>query len=772
MAILKKLPARPMVIVFLCFLIFESIYFPIQSKKADDTMCCFGDGQTVELSGILFKKEEKSEEYRYYLTHLSISDLAYPGKAILSTGSDDYPTGTKLKIIATVREPSRAQNQGGFDEMTYLKGQGIRLCVKRFTVLSAERTGLYWLLFPMETLKEKITQLYGEFLPGEEGGILSAMTLGEKSRMDEEAGQLFREAGLSHILAVSGLHVSIVGMGLFRFLKRLGMRDKACCVLASLSVVLYGVLTGLSVSTFRSVLMFLILMFSHVTGEGYDLLSAWMLALMIVLLTEPMAPLNSGCVFSFGAVLGIALVADPITKQYESICRKRYEKTLRYRLGKPYRKSAKERMVSAVLFALGVQLFTIPVVAYFYYEIPIYVVGLNLMVIPLLTLVVGVGLLGGVIGVILPCFMGLSRTLLYFCHLFLYFYEAASDASLHLPFAKALTGRPSVIRIVLYYGILLGFVYGRSLWNKLVKEMARTMIEPRLSETLKYIFGVGALSLFLLALILIRLPKGDRIDMLSVGQGDGISFFSREGVTFMIDGGSSSQKDVGKYVLKPFLSYHGRSRVDYWFLTHMDSDHISGCAELLEDGFAIKNLVLPMAIQREQDREELEHYHMLLDLCERNHTRVLYMKKGDVCGSGSLTFSCLYPDMPPCYSGANENSLVLKVSDGSFDMICTGDIGEEQERVILSDHVLPSDVEVLKAAHHGSNGSNCREWLSALSPKLCIISAGKNNHYGHPGREALERMDALDITHICTMDRGQISIYPKKNGSFAIKTYF
>ena len=230
----------------------------------------------------------------------------------------------------------------------------------------------------------------------------------------------------------------------------------------------------------------------------------------------------------------------------------------------------------------------------------------------------------------------------------------------------------------------------------------------------------------------------------------------------MVDGGSSSESELSKYTLLPYFRYRGIDRINYWFVTHLDEDHYSGLFELLSDGYRVEHVVLAKALEKN------EAFYELLKLCEENGTEVVYMERDDVCGTDSLRFTCLFPDYPSGFSGTNENSLCLLLSYGDFDMLLTGDMGEEQELAVLDCGVMP-DIEVLKSAHHGSKNSNCEKWLDAVDPKFAIISAGKNNRYHHPSAETLERFRERQIPSLCTIDSGEIRIYPDTDGRFAVE---
>lgn len=754
MGIFLKMPHRPMLFLFIPFLLLFPFLFAYREHTLTKASELFCDGEEFYIYGTLYKKELKSDSVNLYLKNLYYQKESIPGRLVISYDSDNIPMYAKVHICATVKIFSSSENDGGFDEKTYYNSMGIVFRGENAKIIEFQENKRLFLGEKLYLLKKEMMRCYDTYLPGEEAGLLRAMCLGDKTFLDTQAKSLFRDAGLSHILAVSGLHVSIVGMALFRFLKRMGFGYFLSGIFSAFTVLFYGSMVGFTNSSLRAVFMFFVLMLSMILGEAYDMVSSWMAAFIIVLCMEPLSVLNSGFVFSFGAVLGIFMIANPLVKRYEALCEDRFKKTLRYRRGKNYRKSLKEKTVSAVLFSVGIQLFTLPIVSFYYYEIPIYVVGLNLVLIPLLSVLIGGGLLGGM-GMVL---FGRGKGILYVCHLILYFYEYTSDQSLQLPMARIVVGKPSVVKSLLYYAVLFLLVY----WKKIY---ANVTIR-------KWVVRVLCMSLMLLFLLRFKGPGSTSISMLSVGQGDGICVISKEGVVYMVDGGSSSKKNIGKYTLKPFLSYHGISKVDCWLISHLDSDHISGLIELLEDGYPVDTVVLTESVKQLSEETAREHYETIEDLCEKTGAMIRYIQTGDSFGTKSLSFVCLSPEKGE-YDGTNENSMVLKMTYGDFDMIFTGDIGTEQEMDILNKRAKAlEDVEILKSAHHGSKYSNCEKWLTEISPKLTLFSAGKNNRYGHPSKETLERMNNCNLTYLSTIESGQVTLIPKTNGSFQVNTRY
>lgn len=248
--------------------------------------------------------------------------------------------------------------------------------------------------------------------------------------------------------------------------------------------------------------------------------------------------------------------------------------------------------------------------------------------------------------------------------------------------------------------------------------------------------------------------------MLDVGQGDAICLFGRSQVA-MIDGGSSSEAHVGKYTLLPFLKYRGVRRVDYWFVSHLDEDHVNGLEEVLDIGYPVRYLIFAEGIP--QDAKE---FQKLKKLAAKNHTKLAFMKQGDCLTSKDKDFkiSCLFPKREEWKEEeGNEHSLVLLYEaagirqKGTYRAIFGGDISSAEEAIICWEQKI-KQVDLVKANHHGSKYSNSEVWLDTLKPKLVLISAGKHNRYGHPHPETIERIRAIHCKWKETANVGQIRV--------------
>jgi len=295
--------------------------------------------------------------------------------------------------------------------------------------------------------------------------------------------------------------------------------------------------------------------------------------------------------------------------------------------------------------------------------------------------------------------------------------------------------------VLIYYGVLLSLIYRRN---------SDKMIRWR------QLLAVTALCFCLLLHIPVR---GLEVTFLDVGQGDGC-FLETRGCRVLVDGGSSSEKELGKGSLEPFLKSRGVGKIDYAIVSHGDADHISGLVYLLESvpDISISCLVLPCLSVGD------EAYNRLKELAALRGTEVVLMAEGDRLEKGKLILTCLYPGRSDSAADRNEQSLVVKADYGEFHLLLTGDMSSEGEERLIQrmDRELAgelAEVQVLKAAHHGSKTSSSQEFLDAVSPRWTVVSYGENNRYGHPAPEVMERLEKQNCEIWETAKSGAVMLH-------------
>ena len=760
----------------------------------------FEDGQQVRLVGEITRIEERERCVCYRLTDcvMDRSNEYMPCNDVLAyASSDEFSIGQILVITGTISLFEPAANEGGFDVRSYYQSQKIDFGVWVDTVEAVHGTGNRYSNFLMQIRKR-----LSESIAGCQGtdGILPAMLLGEKSQLNEEIKSLYRLAGIGHILAISGLHVTMLGIGLYRLLRRCGVRYASCAVFVSFVMLSYGWMTGGSMSTCRAVGMLLVYLLADVLGRGYDMLSALGLVIIVLLWDNPFLVHYSGFWLSVVAVLGVGVTGPVLVgwsncfHEHSSIL---YEGTgigekafERYAIGRKAaerkrdksrefgkdevrkttvrrrrEKSWKDKCRESLVMGLGIQITTLPLVALYYYELPIYALFLNSVVLMLVKYVVGVGGVAAVAGV--WC-LGLGTILMQPCNWILGLYQWACELTLSLPGARVITGCPAKWQIVLYYimlGIFLWVLARRTEVLRKQRDAKQELLKERGSDKKTdravvavhrkiEMFWVALWLILMISVILFHpLEKGE-VDILDVGQGDGSYVCTANGTTMFIDGGSLDVPDVGDNRILPFLKYKGVKGIDYWFVSHTDQDHISGLTEVLESGYPVRHLVFAAAVRENEKTVELA------GVAQEAGTKVVYMQAGDVLVAGSARLRCLYPTAGEQREDINELSLVLRLEEDGSSCLFTGDISSEVEKELLAIGAI-EEVDFLKAAHHGSKYSNSYEFLQALQPKIVSISCGENNRYGHPGEETLERLNQVDSKILRTDQNGEIRIMVK-----------
>lgn len=622
-------------------------------------------------------------------------------------GRESRILGSVIEGRGKVEPFSRASNPGEYDERNYRFGKGVVLALDEVEIKK-----VYQPMLPVREilyrLREHLAKVYDDILTEGNASLAKAMVLGDKENLDSEIRQLYQRNGIAHLIAISGLHIAMIGGSLYRLLrKRLGGYMLPAGI-GILFIVLYGMMTGLSGATMRAVLMIIISIGAEVSGRHYDLLTSMSVALFFMLLHNPYQLTQAGFLLSFGAVFGIAVIY-PIWKKIFP---------------------AMPRFAEGLFVSISVQAAILPVMLYYFYEFPVYGVFLNIIVIPLMGILLGLLLFGGVLGSFFP---GLAEIVMIPARCIFKVYEVVCNISEQMPCHTICTGRPELWWIVIYYGGMVMFL---------------------LLANAKKGFGVWLLAVitFYEALFgAFLVPQPLKVCMFDVGQGDGIYIRTPHGKHILMDGGSSSKSKVGTYILKNGVQFYGAKELDYVFISHSDSDHYSGIMELLDDNLiSIKNIVLPGIASPD------EAYLDIVEKALNNGCHIYYMKTGDYLDIDGVSFLCLHPETK-AYPDKNTGSLVLCLSYGSFDMLFTGDADEMAEKE-MSSMLSDKTIEVLKVAHHGSATSSSASFLRMVCPKVACISVGERNRYGHPASEVIERINTYTDKIYLTKDSGAITI--------------
>lgn len=714
------------------------------------------DNSKVIVTGHVCRKDVNN----FYLDSVLIQNQAAGQQQIFSLSENlicEYeeegpPIGSTVKVRGVFSCFDNATNPGEFDGAEYYRSLGIcgRLYSASYVLLGEDYSVWQEALFALQQYFRE--RLYCIF-PEKEASVMAAMLLGDKSELDGGIKELFQDNGIIHILSISGLHISIIGMSIYKLLRRIGLPVWAAALAGGTVLLLYGIMTGMSTSACRAIGMFLIRMLAEITGRTYDMLTALGVMAAGMAGANPYNLKNAGFLLSFGSILGIGALYPALLREGNQGLILRYEEKKWKRVCREVWAQCRDGLEQSILSGLSVTLATLPIQLWFYYEIPTYSVLLNLLVLPLMTwvmlsgiiamLIPGLGIVGTVDCIILSCYEWLCRC-----------FE-------RLPFSRCNPGRPELWQVILYYVILVGVIMvsaGRKAGNKVENNAQNKAGNNRLlrkifarKTALNVVLNIALTTAVIIMILPVR--RGDMVAFLDVGQGDCICVITDEGECFLFDCGSSDKYSVGVRILLPFLQYHGISRIDGIFLSHADEDHCNGIMELLQsDEIEIGVLYLP-----ELGPVSRETFGEIIAASEG--VEICYVAAGDCLEGRGLSLTCLHPGEG--YEGeSNAGSACYLLELEEFSMLLTGDAegdGEEALKNELQERKI-SYVDVLKVAHHGSAYSTSEDFLGAFDAKIAVISCGKDNSYGHPHRETLQRLGQDGTVVLTTPEYGAITV--------------
>ena len=714
--------------------------------------------ERVRVCGKITKSEEKSTGIYYYLENAYVSgknNQISNVNIILYVKDEKIEgiTGEMIDTYAKYDSYKSARNKGGFNERKYYYELGI---AGRFikenddeTFIISKRdivsTGLYRLKCHCINILDKITS-------AKYSGIYKGILLGDKSDIESDTRSLYKMAGISHLLAISGLHISLIGYFVYRTLRKImGLYPSG--IFTFTIILCYGNMIGENISAKRAIIMFGVSLLAKLIGRTYDILSALTLAFIIIIYTNPLAIFNSGMLLSFGAILGIILLHTPLMRFIK----------------------INNKLISSFLASEMINTIIRPISAYFYYEISMYSSVINIIIIPFMGIIVVCGILGIIIGSVS---VHLGSSVIWIGCRVLQFYDFVCRLFLKMPYATRIVGIPGNLRLMIYFGLLIIAVIILHIYLNRNDEIYNNDNECNIVncgeiDTFKVRnikrISVCMVLILLNVILLSNNVKGVRINMLDVGQGDSICI-NNAGNTLLVDAGSSSEKDITKYTILPFLKASGIECVDYLIMTHSDMDHINGMNDLMEYKYNGRNYVKNIIVPKINETVVDKNYRNIISKAEKEKINVIYLGKGDIIQMKGLQIRCLWPEDDRKLD-KNDLSLTfyLSVSESDFRMLFTGDLGMEGEKMLIKSGISDK-VNVLKTGLHGSNNSSSAEFLKVLLPEVSIISCGVNNRYGHPGQDALKRLKNIASDIYVTKDTGEIDIHVNERG-FKVETF-
>ncbi|MCR5154569.1 MAG: DNA internalization-related competence protein ComEC/Rec2 [Lachnospiraceae bacterium] len=697
----------------------ESLYF-----RGEKYIVAYGNVEDIYL------EEDGSKRIR--LSHVEVSaginEEALPCGDIFLYADAGFneKAGSRVMAYGKFKYFVHSTNPGEFDLKTYYNAKGIYASLYAVKLSCINNGNNHFVSFVNELrnkMKDSITGLYSK----EDAGIVLAMVLGDKANLQEETKDLFRKNGLSHILVISGTHISLICLGFFGILKKRGINKILSGFLTVSFMLFYVYLCGNGISALRAAFMTFSALTAVLIRRNSDMFSGLSFALIVLLMLYPGEFFGSSLLLSSSAVVGIGLLSE-IKKEVEMFPETGIGRTLK-----------RGKLLFGSVF---INMTMRPVILMFFYEIYTYGIFANLLLLPLCGGLLSLALVSSFVGIFSPLAASFFAAPVY---LLIRIYEGVCGFLIKAPFSAFLVGKPGKLAVILYYFFFFLFFF-------LLKSGIR---EGRAK--------IKTLGFFAIAMVIVIIyPRNNHFecDFLDVDQGDCIVITDEKGKVVVIDCGSTGVSGVGKYRLTPFLKSKGKGMIDTLILTHMDSDHINGAIEIIEamdvyegeykrlrnykGNISVRRLILPLC----DDPEKV--YEKVLQRAHSKNIEVVFLTKGESLKFNKVSYTCLHPGI--ISKSENEDSFVFCVNCPQYEIWLMGDADINAEREVLkyimnekpdffSENRKNAKIRVLKAGHHGSKTSSCKEFISFIKPDIVVFSAGFNNSYGHPHKSVLEMFE-------------------------------
>lgn len=593
--------------------------------------------------------------------------------------------------------PKIATNYKGFDYRQYLKTQKIQgiVIADNVKILKAKyKNNLIY------QIQKKIKAIIKEKLPSETGDLLLAILLGDKKDLSEQIQINFKNSNLSHMLAVSGAHVSYIIVGLTYITQNLIMGKRKGRVFCIFFLIIFMAITNFTPSVTRACIMAILTLVSKILYKKADIYTNISISALIILLYNPYSLLDLGFQLSFGGTIGIVIFMRFIKKKQEE------PKLLNY-------------IKQMALVSIYANIIIIPIIMNNFNTVSLTFLVSNILASPILAIIVIVGFSIIIISIISH---SLSNILVFWLNPILNLLIKISSFCSKLPFAKILVVTPYIFNIIFYYTIILYLVNYNEL-KQFIKKKTVILL---------------SIILILSNFIFYILPQDLKIYFIDVGQGDSTLIVTPSKKTILIDGGGSESFDVGEKVLLPYLLDRRIRKIDYIMISHFDTDHCKGIFTVIEN-LKVKNIIIS------KQAEKSENYKKFKEIVANKKINIILVKAGDKIKIDKyIYFKILFPtEKLIMQNPLNNNSIVSQLNYKSFKMLFTGDIEEIAEKEILNLQKDKLKSTILKVAHHGSNTSSTQEFINSVKPELALIGVGKNNTFGHPSECVVEKLRDL-----------------------------
>lgn len=780
---------KRLIFIFITISIFAFMYMNYLEKSYDK----IPENAEIEIQAEIVSLKIKGEYKDKYIVKSKYGKKFY---LYLNT-KKEFDYGDIVEVKGNFSKVNKATNEYCFDYREFLKQKKIDGNIMASKVNLLRKNSM---LCKISKVKIKLNKYIDENYSDTASGFLKTLLLGETNEIEKEIKEDFTKANISHILAISGMHISIIILVIKNIMQILKFDKRLEKIFFNLLIICYIFFIDYPISAIRVAITQVILLITFFTNRKSNFYNTISITLFIILLLNPYNIESTAMQLSFGGICGIYLFYKFIKKMffYKFCIQKKTVKEILKENTKENRNirkniknicqtviksnKLKQIVIDSLCLNISVQIYIFPIVWYKFNFISITSfipsILISLFIFPILIL----GYLS-FFEIFIQGFISISIISKINNFIILKMLNLVSILS-KIPLLSIYLKKPNKIFIVSYYVVLIlciKIIQKDKLSELLhiwriksgkvpIKQYIRVKFKK--NNDFKRIVLIVILNIVIIFQSFVQdnfLKNGVEIYFLDVGQGDSTIISTAKNKTIVIDGGEGEKSgfDYGKNVLFPFLINKGVRKIDFLIFSHFDSDHCGGLIYLLENIKVEKILI-------GKQFEKNENFEYIVNLANKKHIKIIELQAGNKINiEKNSSLEILWPSVAEKISenAINNNSLVCKFVYKNFSMLLTGDIESIAEEKLLGKYKNTNrlNANILKIAHHGSKTSSIQEFLNEVNPKIALIGVGRKNKFGHPNQEVLERLKEKGIQIYRTDQNGEIQIIVKNN--LKIKTF-
>ena len=665
--------------------------------------------------------------------------------------------GTKIKLEGEYSAPEGQRNFKGYSYKEYLMTKEIYGTVKiensnDVETIKKDQSNFFEKMINKlsNLLKRKVEIL----LPENSASLLKGILLGDCTDISSEVKENFKECNLSHMLAVSGAHLSYLIIGINLILSKKIFGKRASKIITIFIIIIFMNITNMSPSIERAGISSIICIIASLIHRKPDAINAVAVAVLCTVIKNPFSILNIGMQLSYAGTLSLLMFANGREKNNSREIIENSEKG----------KNIKKYLVESIKVTLCANILIMPLTIYKFNTISLNFILANLVAGPLLGLSLILGLIMLVTSFIS---LNIAKFISFILNIILIILMKSTKLISQIPYSNITVITPYLISIVIIYTItFLGYCIAKS-----------PELRKRLKVNKKLIIKTIAiaLSITIISVATLNLLEEKKLKLyfVDVGQGDCTYLKTPSEKNILIDGGGNRDKekyDVGKKVLFPYLLDRRVKKLDYIIVSHFDADHAQGLEAVIQN-IKVKNII----VCKQASNSAL--YQEIIKLCKKKNVNIITVKRGqNIKIDKYVYFEILHPGnimLDDGKGGLNANAIVAKmyctIKNKTTTVMFTGDIEEKAEEELVKIYGDKLKADILKVAHHGSKTSRIAEFLKCVSPKIALIGVGKDNTFGHPNSGVLSRLENINAKIYRTDKLGEITVTISKNKA-SIKT--